>query len=451
MAGWLFTTTRYAAANARKMSQRRRYHEQQAMKSAERAGTVAESHDPDIDALLDDAIESLPKIDRQCVVMSYLQQKSNHQIAAALGVSDDAARMRIARAIGRLREFFRLRGVTAGGAVAVTSLAPIKAPAALVASTLNVAVLSQSAAGTSAAAAIVKGVTHMIFATQLKLAAAASIALLFTGLVTAQVIRHLIPPAIIPGMALQATTQPEITSDSVSFDDGVKVRFTGIAKLPPGADGWHTLDGKSAPAPGGPNLSRMRITPMPNYQAIIQVDAPDDAMVISSVPQSNTTGTAQSGGPGHRSFGLGFLVKDAATSIDLDVRIADGPWKTVITSRPVDSVAALGRDEIGVILTPLLQHNGKTVMYVSVTGTDGPWRLVGKETTGEMFVPRSNGGVGTGKMVTTEYEFDQPPELVQSLEIQIRPYSKHVIAHDVTLDPAKPTTPRIEIVNQAAK
>jgi hypothetical protein len=191
MASWLFTTTRYAASNALRMRRRREHHEHVAASRA----TQLEAPEPsplttaertEFNELLDDAIASLGGADRACVVMSFLQQKSHQQLAEAMGISQEAARKRVVRAVERLRGYFATRGI------AMTTPAIVAAPSGLVESTLNVAILSQAsaAAGAGSAGAIAKAVTHMIFATKLKLAASIAAAVVLTGIVSAQTVQY---------------------------------------------------------------------------------------------------------------------------------------------------------------------------------------------------------------------------------------------------------------------
>ena len=61
--------------------------------------------------VLDEAIERLGPRDRSGVVMCYFQQRSYRQIGATLGITEEAARKRVARAVGRMRDYFAVRGV----------------------------------------------------------------------------------------------------------------------------------------------------------------------------------------------------------------------------------------------------------------------------------------------------------------------------------------------------
>src|ERR1700677_2679180 len=101
---WLFKVTRYAAANAIRARTRRDKHERRAAMSS------SETYQPDPDQMwreiapvLDDSMSQLRARDRDALISRFYQQKSLAEVAAALGVSEGAAKVRIIRAIEKLR------------------------------------------------------------------------------------------------------------------------------------------------------------------------------------------------------------------------------------------------------------------------------------------------------------------------------------------------------------
>jgi RNA polymerase sigma factor (sigma-70 family) len=141
LAAWLLTVTRYACLDVLKMEARRRRHEQAA---AQERSTVHESQQPgqssarwdELAPVVDKAILKLKTEDRDAVVLRFLLNKSPEEIAWVLGVSEEAARQRVSRALKRLRDIFARDGVKtmeeALGAVLLTN-AVRPAPAATVA------------------------------------------------------------------------------------------------------------------------------------------------------------------------------------------------------------------------------------------------------------------------------------------------------------------------------
>src|ERR1019366_1733457 len=109
---WLFKVTRYAAANAIRARSRREKYERLA------AMSTSEIHQPDCDEMwqaiapiLDDSLSRLRSQDRDALLLRFYQQKSMAEVGAALGVSEGAAKIRVIRAIEKLRTVMRRRGI----------------------------------------------------------------------------------------------------------------------------------------------------------------------------------------------------------------------------------------------------------------------------------------------------------------------------------------------------
>ncbi len=157
LASWLFTVTRHAVQNARRMQARRRHHEMQV------AGMFREAQVEESDAddripqmLLLEAISRLSEIEQNAVLLRFFERRSHRELAAMLSLSEEASRKRLQRALGRMRQFLEGRGVSAGGLTMASTLArhaSVSAPAALVRSIVSVAWLSK--AGPTAAQAAV--------------------------------------------------------------------------------------------------------------------------------------------------------------------------------------------------------------------------------------------------------------------------------------------------------
>lgn len=102
---------------------------------------------------VDSALNDLPEADRQAVVLRYLQRNSFREIGTLLGITEEAAKKRVSRALERLREQLRRRGITvtagAMGAALSTHGAP-SAPEAVLSAVLQTA----SAGGTTASSSV---------------------------------------------------------------------------------------------------------------------------------------------------------------------------------------------------------------------------------------------------------------------------------------------------------
>src|SRR5688572_4987729 len=153
VAGWLLVTTRYVALNSLRTEARRRRHEREAavMQQKRQAGDAGPAWDQ-VGPLLDEVVGKLKTEDRDALALRYFQGRSVADVAAALGVSHDAAQKRLSRAVERLRELFARRGVTTS-ADALSSMlmanALIVAPAALGTSVAGAALSTAAAAAAS--------------------------------------------------------------------------------------------------------------------------------------------------------------------------------------------------------------------------------------------------------------------------------------------------------------
>src|SRR5438445_3634193 len=110
LAGWLFRTTRFVAARAVRTEERRRGREREAAEMQIDIGS--EPKWKEVEPLLDEAITLLPKKDRDAVLLRYFQRRSLRELGKELGTSEDGARKRVDRAVGKLRAFFAGKGLT---------------------------------------------------------------------------------------------------------------------------------------------------------------------------------------------------------------------------------------------------------------------------------------------------------------------------------------------------
>lgn len=147
---WLHTATRNAALNLMISEQRRQTREAGALALA--TATAPGGSSPDWDRLrplLDAAMDELPEADRTAVIMRFLEHRPFAEIAAALEVSEDAARMRTDRALDKLRPALARRGITstAGALSAILLAQPVLAAPAGLAVMLAAQALAAAGAG----------------------------------------------------------------------------------------------------------------------------------------------------------------------------------------------------------------------------------------------------------------------------------------------------------------
>lgn len=102
LGAWLHRATRYAAGQIRRTQHRREARERLHVEL-----NPPEDHAPSgwnsIRADLDEALDRLREPDREILVLRYFEQRDLRAVGAALGISEDTAQKRVARALERLR------------------------------------------------------------------------------------------------------------------------------------------------------------------------------------------------------------------------------------------------------------------------------------------------------------------------------------------------------------
>jgi len=112
LSGWLFRAARYAAVDVLRSESRRLKREQEAvaMQLDNRCETP-EAGWEQVAPLLDEALAGLGAKDRHAVLLRFFEKKSFGEIGETLGGNENSARVRVVRAVEKLRVFFRKRGV----------------------------------------------------------------------------------------------------------------------------------------------------------------------------------------------------------------------------------------------------------------------------------------------------------------------------------------------------
>ena len=153
LTGWLYTSTRFAAASLRRTEQRRRHREQKAhAMNTLFATTSAEPDWSHIKSLLDAAMHRLEERDREAVLLRYFRNLSYAEIGAGTGLSENAARMRVDRALEKLQSILSRQGVTSTAAVLgglLTAHAVGAAPGQLASTMAKTALAGTATTGTA--------------------------------------------------------------------------------------------------------------------------------------------------------------------------------------------------------------------------------------------------------------------------------------------------------------
>ena len=227
LTGWLYTTTRRMAAHAVRSEARRERREQEAHAMQE---LLREPVGPDLDwtrlrPVLDAAMHDLGEADRLAVLLRHFEQRPFAEVGAKLGLSENAARMRVSRALDKLRAKLAKRGVTSTASALATALAgrAIAAAPDALAAKLTIAALSATATTTSTS-----GLLTLMASTQSKITAGAA------GLVilaTAFSVQHLRAARLIEEKAALERRLDGIADELASTRLVSKQRSEELAKL----------------------------------------------------------------------------------------------------------------------------------------------------------------------------------------------------------------------------
>jgi uncharacterized protein (TIGR03435 family) len=182
LSGWLYQTARLTAVTSIRSEIRRVRREQEARMQALLNETESDVW-PQIAPLLDAAMAGLNEADRHAVVLRFFDGKSMKEVGIALGASEDAAKMRLNRAVEKLRLFFAKRGVNHPAEVltATISAHSVQAAPAALAKAATAAALAKGATASGSTLTLIKGALKVMAWTKAKTAIVAGGVVLFAA------------------------------------------------------------------------------------------------------------------------------------------------------------------------------------------------------------------------------------------------------------------------------
>jgi RNA polymerase sigma factor (sigma-70 family) len=205
VAGWLFSAVRLAAAVARRNRLRREHRERQAVNLMMNT-TETETDWTRIRPFLDDTLCELDDEDREAVLLRHFEERSFAEIGQRFGLSENAARMRVTRALEKLHSALARRGVTSTGTALVTAIAANAvdvAPAGLAGKVLREGV---------AAAGVGRGAISTLLFSNFTVGTALTACVVILALALRG--RHRTPDPVVPAAASNnlANVSPEIST-----------------------------------------------------------------------------------------------------------------------------------------------------------------------------------------------------------------------------------------------
>jgi uncharacterized protein (TIGR03435 family) len=192
--GWLFRATRFAVLNQRRQEKNRARREQEAyaMQSASNSDDLNPVWEQ-ITPHLDDALDKLPVMDRELVMIRYFGNKSHKEAARTLGVSEDVVRKRLSRAMEKLRVIFVRRGVAVSSLALVTAFTAHgvqAAPLGLASSLAGVAV-AKGATASGSTLTLIKGALKIMAWAKAKTAIVSGVVVLLAAGTTTVTVKEI--------------------------------------------------------------------------------------------------------------------------------------------------------------------------------------------------------------------------------------------------------------------
>ena len=209
LGGWLFQAVRYCVRETKRHRSAEQRREQEVAKM--RHEEIRQEADwEEISPLLDDAVGKLGKADREVVLLRFYQQKAMAEVGEALGLSEEAAKKRVQRAVGKLREKLSGKGVAVeAGSLGAMVLAHAAGggmeggAAGLVEKVM--AGIGGGGGGNGTAGLIAKGAEKMMVWTKVKVAAVLLLCAVGVG-AGAVALSQVAPGAARPAMEAKAAT-----------------------------------------------------------------------------------------------------------------------------------------------------------------------------------------------------------------------------------------------------
>ena len=349
---WLHKTARYVCLNLLRGESARKRREQ-AIAALRPETTVADASEraatEELAPLLDEGMHRLNDGERSALLLRYFHGASLQEMGQALGISADAALMRIRRGIEKLRAFFARRGhAVTSSAVGAALMAPLliaKPSAALLTATVTSALSAGAGAAgagaaatssSSSAASLSQGALKLMAATKLKVAAITCIGVAAVGaggaVLVAQATRpHGTTRIVVP--AAPANTQPAaaaaVSAHVAKYTDDLRrtlIRFDLTST--------HQSDQPLTP----PDDARIAAFPngaWPDVSGYVTKSAASYRKVGAATPYRKDAGQ------------VGYIFDSQLVD-----QLAGGSFQTLVFSKGVASEGVLGVDSYNTIFSP---------------------------------------------------------------------------------------------------
>ena len=216
--GWLYRAACYVSGAAVKQEIRRQRREEEAYMQS-----VSNQTEPEVWSqimpLLEDAMMRLGKAERDALVLRFIEGQSFKEVGTALGASEAATKMRVNRALEKLRVYFSRHGVTstAGTIAGAMSANFVMAAPPTLAKISTAVALAKGAAASTSTLTLAKGALKLMAWTKTKTTIAGVTAALLTIGGGFCLVNHF---AKLHGLGIVADTVPVHVANTTFRQDG---------------------------------------------------------------------------------------------------------------------------------------------------------------------------------------------------------------------------------------
>jgi RNA polymerase sigma factor (sigma-70 family) len=187
--GWLYETTRFTAVAFLRTKARQQARDQESYMRSTLNDSGPDEVWPQLAPLLEEAMNRLSEKERELLALRLFENKTAAETAALLGIREEAAHKRMARAVDKLRHFFFRRGITSTPVLiagAISAHSGQGAPAAL-AKTVTAMALAKGTTVSGSTLTLVKGALKIMAWTKAQTAIIGAVAV---GLATLSVMQQ---------------------------------------------------------------------------------------------------------------------------------------------------------------------------------------------------------------------------------------------------------------------
>jgi uncharacterized protein (TIGR03435 family) len=255
--GWLCRTARYASANALTIQRRRQHRELEVFMQSQIESSAgfqpASKADAEIwneiSPLLDGAMEQLGQKDHDALVLRFFENKNFAEVGAAIGAGEDAAKMRVSRALEKLRKFLVKRGMSSTTAILAGTISANSVQTAPIglAKTASAVAIAKGATASTSILTLVKGALKIMAWSKAKTAVIAGIGILFVAGTTTATIKEVREHREVQEQGTPAWQE----SYDLSFVDRLPPQIKLLASLPSTLQsGTHIIGSRNGKALG---------------------------------------------------------------------------------------------------------------------------------------------------------------------------------------------------------